>query len=100
MWNELFIAWAGGALGTLTTLIGYVLKNRSSQRADWWRRFEWAAETVVSSDPRQRDAARVVLEDLSEDPIATAADRDAAEALLRSDIHLLSATSRESRTRV
>lgn len=100
LWNELLIGLAGGAFGSLATIIGILFKSARAYREDWWNRFGWASDAYVSPDANMRAAAREVLADLSQDRRARKQDRKMAAALLKNRVELHIAGSQSSEVKI
>lgn len=85
-WSAL--AAAAAALVTLVVgLSALIQKIRSDNRAEWWRRVQWAVERTHEDGPLQREAGLISLLHLVESRLATKADqrliRDIALSLCR-----------------
>jgi hypothetical protein len=77
-WQTLLVAVAGGTLTLIgTTLVG-LINRRATNRAEWFRRVQWAQQLTVSDNDQVQAAGYNALEALAGSTLAT-----------RDDLHLL-----------
>lgn len=75
-------AAAGSVLPFLASRASTKQEGAQGRREEWGRRFTAGLEALTSADPQQRAAGRGLLRALLQSDLATADDRQAAEAVL------------------
>lgn len=90
-WGAVFIG-AVALFGSIATII-YTARNADRQlaatrRSQWWERFAWATELVISNDVKRGQAVGLrVLRALLEDPQSRADDNKLALAIVNHVAH-------------
>lgn len=86
-WSALATAIAA-LIALIIGLCALAQKMRSDNRAEWWRRVQWAVDRTHQDGALQREAGLIALIHLVESKLATQADRrlirDVADSLCRS----------------
>lgn len=71
--ESLGAGWTGAAVGLLTAggaLLGVRLAVRGNNRAEWWRRFTWAAELALDNSSVKRVTGLKLLTKLAQSDLA------------------------------
>ncbi|MFW0793781.1 hypothetical protein AAFP30_08220 [Gordonia sp. CPCC 205515] len=67
-------AWATlvvGVVATVGVIVTILQRNRSENRSEWWRRFQWALDATHSDVPQRRDDGWAVIAELMRSPLMT-----------------------------
>ncbi|UQE74925.1 hypothetical protein MYK68_19895 [Gordonia sp. PP30] len=89
-------AWVALVLGLLTSagVIGTLWQRQHSERVDrehrleieswaeWWRRFQWAAEQSISLNGEGRLLGMTIVQSLTTSPLLTGSERGIVESVL------------------
>lgn len=69
-WLQAGLSLAVGLLTAGGALVGVRLSARDNNRAEWWRRFTWAADLALDSSPVKRVAGLKLLAKLGQSDLA------------------------------
>lgn len=70
LWLQTGLSLAVGLLTAGGALIGVRLSVRGNNRAEWWRRFTWAADLALDDSPVKRVAGLKLLTKLAQSDLA------------------------------
>jgi hypothetical protein len=69
-WLQIVLSLVAGLLTAGGAFIGVRLSVRGSNRAEWWRRFTWAADLALDISPVKRVAGLKLLAALAQSDLA------------------------------
>ncbi|MGH3785700.1 MAG: hypothetical protein ACRDRG_03945 [Pseudonocardiaceae bacterium] len=69
-WLHAGLSLGAGLLTASGALLGVRLAVRGNNRAEWWRRFTWAAELALDDSPVKRVAGLKLLTKLAQSDLA------------------------------
>jgi hypothetical protein len=73
-WLQAGLALLVGLLTAGGALVGVRLSVRGTNRAEWWRRFTWAADLALDDSPAKRVAGLKLLAKLAQSDLAQQED--------------------------